>query len=73
MLVCGVKFYEGIKFFENDINVNEDGVMFEIFLDIIKVDKVLLLIGRKFNILDIGLNNIKIKFLILGYILMNEF
>ncbi len=30
----GVKFYEGIKLSENDINVNEDGVTFEISSDI---------------------------------------
>ena len=41
------------------INVNEDGVTFEIS-DIIKVDKVLM-IGRKPNTSDIGLNNTKIK------------
>ena len=57
----GVKFYEGIKLSENDINVNEDGVTFEISSDIIKVDKVLLSIGRKPNTSDIGLNNTKIK------------
>ncbi len=56
-----VKFYEGIKLSENDINVNEDGVTFEISSDIIKVDKVLLSIGRKPNTSDIGLNNTENK------------
>ncbi|KTE93990.1 hypothetical protein FE68_15290, partial [Staphylococcus aureus] len=45
----GVKFYEGIKLSENDINVNEDGVSFEISSDKNKVDKVLLSIGRNPN------------------------
>ncbi|PAG00635.1 dihydrolipoamide dehydrogenase, partial [Staphylococcus aureus] len=69
----GVKFYEGIKLSENDINVNEDGVTFEISSDIIKVDKVLLSIGRKPNTSDIGLNNTKIKLSTSGHILTNEF
>ncbi|HDI7397964.1 TPA: dihydrolipoyl dehydrogenase [Staphylococcus aureus] len=69
----GVKFYEGIKLSENDINVNDDGVTFEITSDIIKVDKVLLSIGRKPNTSDIGLNNTKIKLSTSGHILTNEF
>lgn len=73
MSARGVKFYEGIKLSENDINVNEDGVTFEISSDIIKVDKVLLSIGRKPNTSDIGLNNTKIKLSTSGHILTNEF
>ncbi len=72
MSARGVKFYEGIKLSENDINVNEDGVTFEISY-IIKVDKVLLSIGRKPNTSDIGLNNTKIKLSTSGHILTNEF
>ena len=69
----GVKFYEGIKLSENDINVNEDGVTFEISSDIIKVDKVLLSIGRKPNTSDIGLNNTKIKLFNIRTYFNNEF
>lgn len=69
----GVKFYEGVKLSENDINANDEGVTFKINKEDIKVEKVLLSIGRKPNTSDIGLNNTKIKLTSSGHILTNEY
>ncbi|MBE5664834.1 dihydrolipoyl dehydrogenase [Staphylococcus sp. SS60] len=69
----GVKFYEGVQLSENDININDEGVTFNINKEDIKVEKVLLSIGRKPNTSDIGLNNTKIKLTSSGHILTNEY
>ncbi|UMT77021.1 dihydrolipoyl dehydrogenase [Staphylococcus roterodami] len=69
----GVKFYEGVQLSENDININDEGVTFNINKEDIKVEKVLLSIGRKPNTSDIGLNNTKIKLTSSGHILINEY
>ncbi|MCS5347817.1 dihydrolipoyl dehydrogenase [Staphylococcus aureus] len=69
----GVKFYEGVQLSENDININDEGVTFKINKEDIKVEKVLLSIGRKPNTSDIGLNNTKIKLTSSGHILTNEY
>ncbi len=69
----GVKFYEGVQLSENDINANDEGVTFKINKEDIKVEKVLLSIGRKPNTSDIGLNNTKIKLTSSGHILTNEY
>ncbi|UMT74672.1 dihydrolipoyl dehydrogenase [Staphylococcus roterodami] len=69
----GVKFYEGVQLSENDLNINDEGVTFNINKEDIKVEKVLLSIGRKPNTSDIGLNNTKIKLTSSGHILTNEY
>ncbi|MBE5661963.1 dihydrolipoyl dehydrogenase [Staphylococcus sp. SS35] len=69
----GVKFYEGVQLSENDININDEGVTFNINKEDINVEKVLLSIGRKPNTSDIGLNNTKIKLTSSGHILTNEY
>ncbi|CDR29172.1 dihydrolipoyl dehydrogenase [Staphylococcus schweitzeri] len=69
----GVNFYEGVQLSEKDLNINDEGVTFKINKEDIKVEKVLLSIGRKPNTSDIGLNNTKIKLTSSGHILTNEY
>lgn len=69
----GVTFYENIQLDENSIKKDDDSVTIYFENNAIKVDKVLISVGRTPNTQDIGLNNTKIKTNKAGHIITNEY